>query len=241
MKILYCDCFSGVSGDMFLGAFLDLGVDADFLKTQLAKLPVKGFHLEAKKTVKHGISGTSCRIIQDKHEHVHRHLSDIRKIIEESGLDEAVKLSGLQIFERIAQAEGKVHGISMDEVHFHEVGALDSIADIMGAAICIHALAPDQILTSAVNVGKGVVRCAHGLIPVPAPATAALAAKSGIPVYSRQADSETATPTGLAILSSFAQYTQELPLMQLEKIGYGFGEREFPMLNGLRLLLGHSV
>lgn len=241
MKTLYFDCFSGVSGDMLLGAFLDCGVDVEYLKEELAKLHVEGFHIEAEKTVKHGISGTSCHVILEQHEHTHRHLSDIRAILDASTLDQPVKDTAYAIFEKIARAEGRVHGISMNEVHFHEVGALDSIADIIGSAICFHALAPEQVYTSAVNVGKGTVKCAHGLIPVPAPATLAIAEGSTIPIYSAHADSETATPTGMAVLSTIAEYIPELPAMRIERIGYGFGERDFPMLNGLRLLVGDTL
>ncbi|MDO5409805.1 MAG: nickel pincer cofactor biosynthesis protein LarC [Lachnospiraceae bacterium] len=241
MKILYCDCFSGVSGDMFLGAFLDAGIDGDYLKKELDKLHVEGFHLEIHKGKKHGISGTNCKVVLEKHEHKHRHFSDIKKIVEESELADEVKNTALLIFKKVAEAEGKVHGIAMEEVHFHEVGAIDSIVDIVGAAICFHAAAPDKIYTSAVNVGQGVVKCAHGLMPVPAPATAEISAASGIPLYSRYADGETATPTGMAILSTFAEYAEEFPLMQVDSIGYGFGEKDYTMLNGLRLFVGHSA
>lgn len=160
MKVLYFDCFAGISGDMTLGAFLDIGADPAHLERELAKLGVPGFHLEIDKTQKRGITGTKCRVVMDGHEHAHRHFSDIVDIIEGSGLDEAVKKTAIAIFRRVAEAEGKVHGVPMEQVHFHEVGAVDSIVDIVGAAICFHDIAPDVVYGSAVNAGQGFVKCA---------------------------------------------------------------------------------
>lgn len=253
MKVLYFDCFSGVSGDMILGAFLDAGIDSQYLQDELAKLSISEFSLEINKVQKRGITGTCCKVLvhssadMDKHVHAqenghihkHRHLSDIRKILEESSLAEEVKKTALAIFLRVAQAEAKVHGMSVEEVHFHEVGAVDSIVDIVGAAICFHQMNANKIYCSAMNVGKGTVYCAHGLLPVPAPAVLEILADSEIPLYSNKADGETATPTGTAILSEMAKYTKEIPLMNLQTVGYGFGQRDFEMLNGLRLLVGN--
>ena len=151
MKVLYFDCFAGISGDMTLGAFLDIGADPAHLERELARLGVPGFHLEIEKTQKRGITGTKCHVVMDRHEHAHRHFGDIVKIIESSGLDEAVKKTAIAIFRRVAEAEGKVHGVPMEQVHFHEVGAVDSIVDIVGAAICFHDIAPDVVYGSAVN------------------------------------------------------------------------------------------
>lgn len=240
MKTLYFDCFAGISGDMTLGAFLDAGVDGEYLIKELDKLGVSGYHIEIEKRQKRGIMGTQCHVIMDHHEHAHRHFSDIRAIIENSTLSEAVKETALAIFRRVAEAEGKVHGLSVDEVHFHEVGAVDSIADIVGAAICFHALAPDAVYASKINVGKGFVKCAHGLLPVPAPAVAEILATTDFPVYALGTDGEAATPTGVAILAELAEYAPNLPEMKVKKIGYGFGEREFEVLNGLRILVGES-
>lgn len=240
MKTLYFDCFAGISGDMTLGAFLDAGVDGEYLIKELDKLGVSGYHIEIEKRQKRGIMGTQCHVIMDHHEHVHRYFSDIRAIIENSTLSEAVKETALAIFRRVAEAEGKVHGLSVDEVHFHEVGAVDSIVDIVGAAICFHALAPDAVYASKINVGKGFVKCAHGLLPVPAPAVAEILATTDFPVYALGTDGEAATPTGVAILAELAEYAPNLPEMKVKKIGYGFGEREFEVLNGLRILVGES-
>ncbi len=240
MKILYCDCFFGISGDMLLGAFLDIGVDKEYLTSELSKLPVEGFRIKVDKIVKKGIYGTNCKVIIEKKEQPHRHLSDICNIIEESALSQWSKTTSTQIFRNIAEVEAMVHHISVEQVHFHEIGALDSIIDIIGAVICFESISADKIYTSAVNVGKGIVKCAHGLLPVPAPATLAITKNSTIPVYSVYADGETATPTGMAILNTMAEYTEELPFMQIDAFGYGFGDREYKMLNGLRLIIGHT-
>ncbi|MEG0377748.1 MAG: nickel pincer cofactor biosynthesis protein LarC [Eubacterium sp.] len=240
MKILYFDCFAGISGDMTLGAFLDVGVDPEYLKKDLEKLGVPGFHLEIEKTQKRGISGTKCHVIMDRHEHNHRHYGDIVKIIADSTLSEAVKKTAIGIFSRVAKAEGKVHGVAMEQVHFHEVGAVDSIVDIVGAAICFHALAPDKVYSSAVNVGQGFVKCAHGILPVPAPATAEIIGASNFEVYAKGVDGESATPTGMAILTELAECTKSFPKMSVNGVGYGFGDREFEILNGLRLFVGHT-
>ena len=179
-------------------------------------------------------------MVMDRHEHAHRHFGDIVKIIESSGLDEAVKKTAIAIFRRVAEAEGKVHGVPMEQVHFHEVGAVDSIVDIVGAAICFHDIAPDVVYGSAVNAGQGFVKCAHGLLPVPAPATAEIIGKTDFPIYAKGVDGESATPTGMAILAELASYSAGFPQMAVDTVGYGFGDREFEILNGLRLFVGHT-
>lgn len=240
MKILYFDCYSGISGDMVLGAFIDAGVPAEHLISSLNQLSVDGFHLEISKTTKGGISGTSCRVVIDRHEHVHRHYSDIEKIIVDSQLPEEVAQTALNIFKRVARAEAKVHNISFNRVHFHEVGAIDSIVDIVGAAICFHYLKPQRVYCSAINTGSGFVQCDHGILPVPAPATAEILTEVEIPMCAKFIDGESATPTGVAILAELATYTENIPPIKLKKIAYGFGEKEFKILNALRLLLGDA-
>ena len=240
MKILYFDCYSGISGDMVLGAFIDAGVPAEHLISSLNQLSVDGFHLEISKTTKGGISGTSCRVVIDRHEHVHRHYSDIEKIIVDSQLPEEVAQTALNIFKRVARAEAKVHNISFNRVHFHEVCAIDSIVDIVGAAICFHYLKPQRVYCSAINTGSGFVQCDHGILPVPAPATAEILTEVEIPMYAKFIDGESATPTGVAILAELATYTENIPPIKLKKIAYGFGEKEFKILNALRLLLGDA-
>lgn len=240
MKTLYLDCFSGISGDMVLGAFLDLGIEESYLKKELEKLHLDHYEIRAEKTVKKGISGTYCHISVEE-EHVHRHFSDIRQLIRESDLDESVKETAIAIFRRVAEAEGTVHGVAADQVHFHEVGALDSILDIVGAAVCFHKLAPEKVLVSSVNTGSGWVNCAHGRIPVPAPAVVEILAKTDIPMYSRYIEEEAATPTGAAIAAQLAEYVPQMPEMKVKKAAYGFGTKDFPVLNGLRMIYGETA
>lgn len=240
MKTLYFDCFSGISGDMVLGAFLDLGIEEEYLKAELAKLHLEHYELFAEKTSKKGISGTQCHVKVEE-EHVHRHFCDIQRMIEDSGLDEPVKNTAIAIFRRVAEAEAAVHGVEVEHVHFHEVGALDSILDIVGAAICFHKLSPEKVLVSGINTGSGWVKCAHGRIPVPAPATVEILAKTDIPMYSRFIEEEAATPTGVAIAAELAEYAPEMPEMKAEKVAYGFGTKDFPVLNGLRLIYGETI
>lgn len=240
MKTLYLDCFSGISGDMVLGAFLDLGIEESYLKRELEKLHLDHYEIRAEKTVKKGISGTYCHISAEE-EHVHRHFSDIRQLICESDLDEAVKETAISIFRRVAEAEGSVHGVAADQVHFHEVGALDSILDIVGAAVCFHKLAPEKVLVSSINTGSGWVNCAHGRIPVPAPAVVEILAKTDIPMYSRYIEEEAATPTGAAIAAQLAEYVPQIPEMKVKKAAYGFGTKDFPVLNGLRMIYGETA
>ena len=167
MKILYYDCFSGISGDMNLGAMIDLGVDKEYLLNQLNSLGLEGWELILEKDQRHGISGTKATVKQTRHELVHRHLSDIEKIIDESGLKTKDKLLSKKIFAKVALAEAKVHDMPVEKIHFHEVGAVDSIIDIVGAAICHNFLDVDEVHVSNVELGGGTVKCAHGCLPVP--------------------------------------------------------------------------
>lgn len=241
-KLLYYDCFCGISGDMHLGALLDLGVDSGYLIRELSGLKIDDeFEIAAVRTQKNGITGTKADVIlknRNPEHHTHRHLQDIRAIIEGSALSGAVKQSSMRMFEKIAEAEGKVHGVSKEEVHFHEVGAVDSIVDIVGAAILLDALKPDRILSSPVQVGGGYVECAHGLIPVPAPATVEIL--TGIPMKSGLVPFETATPTGAAILACNAEEFTERMNFTVRKIGYGFGTRDFKVPNALRVFWGET-
>jgi hypothetical protein len=350
MKILYLDCFSGISGDMTLGALLDLGLDHHTFLSELNKLGLEGYDIEIKKGVKNGITGLDVKVnvhneISDSHRHLdeenehvdencqghmhsghqvdvrhhshehhhqhhhehegrhkegehHEHHQDgghhehdhvhhqdgghhgqyrvhphtcsyphshvhsdghfhhwyhhshngkgtqrnfrqIKELIESSTLSESVKQTALRIFERLAMAEGKIHGVSLEQVHFHEVGAVDSIVDIVGTAICIDMLKPDVILASAVHVGGGLVKCQHGIFPVPAPATLELL--KGIPVYSKGYQGELVTPTGAAILSSLCSEFVDFPAMVVDKIGYGLGKKNYEIPNCLRACWGESL
>ncbi len=239
MKVLYYDCFAGISGDMNLGAMIDLGVDAEYLKSELAKLNIEGFHLEIKKDLRRGITGTKADvIIENPDNEKHRHLRHVEEIVNGSTLSEQVKINALKIFDLIAEAEAKVHNISKQKVHFHEVGALDSIADIVGAAICLDYLKVDKVLSSPIQLGGGTVKCAHGVMPVPAPATALIV--EGLPVNTGLVNYEATTPTGAAILAATVnEFTSNVPF-PIVKTAYGLGTRDGELANVLRVYLLES-
>jgi pyridinium-3,5-bisthiocarboxylic acid mononucleotide nickel chelatase len=239
MKVLCYDCFSGISGDMNLGAMIDLGINVSFLKSELDKLNLKGWELITEKSQRHGISGTKVTVRQTFHEHAHRHISDISKIINESSLSDADKKLSMKIFMKIATAEALVHDIPVEEVHFHEVGAIDSIIDITGAAICFNSLNVDAVLVSEVELGSGFVNCDHGKLPVPAPATAEII--KGIPVRTGGVDFEATTPTGAAILSVLVTGFYSGQTVRIEKTAYGVGHKDHPEVpNLLRVSLGET-
>lgn len=237
MKIAYFDCFAGVSGDMIVGALLDAGADAVELKRQLKKLKVSGYSIKISKTVKNTISGTTFRVSVSGQKKS-RNLNDIVRIIDKSGLDRDIKESGKRIFNDLAKVEAKVHNKSIKETHFHELGAVDSIIDILGSLICIKNLGIKTVYSSRIHVGTGFVKCRHGMIPVPAPATAALL--KGIPVYSKGIESELTTPTGAAVLKNIARSFGVQPEMSVEKIGYGAGSRDLPIPNLLRVYIAEG-
>ena len=235
-RILYYDCFAGISGDMNLGALVDLGVDAGHLEKELAKLNIEGFRLEVQPDMRKGISGTKVTVVVDHPENEkHRHLSHIEALINNSSLSEGIKQKSLAIFDLVAEAEAKVHNISKEQVHFHEVGALDSIADIVGAAICQEYLEVDEIQSSPVQLGGGFVKCAHGRMPVPAPATAEIVAD--IPVKTGLVDYEATTPTGAAILAATVDRFESRMELVVLKTGYGIGQRDGEIPNVLRVYL----
>lgn len=240
MRILYYDCFAGISGDMNLGALLDLGVDAAYLEDELKKLNIKGFHLEISKDLRRGISGTKATVVvEDPDNEKHRHLRHVEEIINNSPLSDKVKTNSLKIFNLIAFAEAKVHQIEVERVHFHEVGALDSIADIVGAAICLEYLKVDKVLSSPIQLGGGTVKCAHGIMPVPAPATALIVAN--IPVKTGLVQHEATTPTGAAILvATVDEFTSEINF-PITKTAYGIGQRDVSEVpNVLRVYLSDT-
>jgi pyridinium-3,5-bisthiocarboxylic acid mononucleotide nickel chelatase len=241
MKILYYDCFCGISGDMNLGALIDVGVPPDYLRAELSKLGMDGeFELVIKKDSKMGISGVKADVVLKEHgHHHHRHLKDIQDIINSSALKDSVKQKSLFMFEKIAIAEAKVHGVPVEEVHFHEVGAVDSIVDIVGAAIALNFLQPDKILASGVQVGGGFVHCAHGMLPVPAPATTEIL--SGIPIKTGLVQKETTTPTGAAILAANVSEFTDSFQFAVQKTGYGLGTRDLDIPNVLRVYLAETA
>jgi len=227
MKVLFYDCFSGISGDMNLGAMIDLGVDANYLRSELEKLNLKGWELNTEKAQRHGIGGTKATVKQTIHEHVHRHLSDIEQIITNSDLSEQVKNTTLEIFRVIAEAEASVHKVPVNKIHFHEVGAIDAIVDITGAAICLHYFNPDAIFYSPLQLGGGFAKCEHGTLPVPAPATVEIV--RGMTVKLNGVDFEATTPTGAAILSVLTRDTRQAQHhLKIVKTGYGVGHKEHP-------------
>lgn len=243
MKILYYDCFSGISGDMNLGAMIDLGVDQDRLVEELSKIPIDSYEIRISKDQRKGISGIRVNIVvspQDARSDMpsghHRTFRDISGLIEESSLSEKVKTISLNIFRQIAQAEAKIHGRKMDDVHFHEIGAVDSILDVVGAAFCLDYLKVDRVFSSPVQVGGGFVTCAHGILPVPAPATAEILME--IPIRTGLVPFETTTPTGAAILAATVDAFMEQVEFTPCKIGYGIGKRDTDIPNVLRVFLG---
>jgi len=245
MKILYYDCFCGISGDMNLGALIDLGVDKEYLIQELSKLNLDSeYELKISKELKKGISGTKVDVILTIQHHSddghprHRNLADIENIINTSSLSDRVKKVSLDMFIRIAKAEAKVHGKSLHEVHFHEVGATDSIVDLVGAALCLDYLKVDKIMASSVQVGGGFAKCAHGLIPIPAPATIEIL--QGIPMKSGIVPCETTTPTGAAILAGNVDVFTDKMNFSVSKIGYGIGYRDLEIPNVLRVYLGEE-
>lgn len=245
MRVLYYDCFSGISGDMNLGALLDLGVDETHLRGELSKLGLnEHFMLEVSLASKMGISGTkvTVRLMQkwhtQAHHHVHRTFQDIKTIITRSALSDAIKERSLKMFWLVAVAEGKIHGKSPDEVGFHEVGAIDSIVDIVGAAICLEALHVKKIIASKIELGGGFVTCAHGTLPVPAPATMEIL--QNVPITLGRVPFETTTPTGAAILKANVDSYETKPSLVIEKIGYGIGHKDFSIPNVLRVYLGEE-
>ena len=238
MKIAYFDCFSGISGDMTVGALLDAGLKIETLEKELNKLGLSGYQLEVNKVVKKGISATQFNV-KIKEKGVERRFKDILTILEKSKLDEEIKKETKKIFFNIAQAESKIHRKDIDKIHFHEIGGLDSIIDIASAVIGIKTLGIEEIHSSALPVGKGFVKCAHGVIPVPAPATLELL--KNIPTYSGGIESEMITPTGAAIISNLAKSFGERPFMKTERIGYGAGEKEFAIPNLLRVSIGEKI
>jgi uncharacterized protein (TIGR00299 family) protein len=237
LKIAYFDCFSGVSGDMILGALVDAGLEVSELEAELSQLPVRGFRLQAEKTTRCGIRGTKLSVITEEHR-TERHLPDINEIIDRSALSDDIKDSSRKIFAELAGVEAAIHQKSVDEVHFHEISGLDSIVDVVGSLLGLRKLGLGAVYASRIHVGTGFVECRHGTLPVPAPATLELL--KGVPVYSKGIESELATPTGVAILKCVAKGFGPMPEMTVDRIGYGAGSRELEIPNLLRICIGEA-
>jgi uncharacterized protein (TIGR00299 family) protein len=242
-RTAYFDCFSGVSGDMLLGALLDLGLDADELRRGLASLPISGWHLESEVVQRHGLRGTRARVRLDDLEQPHRGLSDVLRIVRGGSLPEAVMDRAASVFQRLAEVEAAIHGTSVDEVEFHEVGALDAIVDVVGVALGLNLLEIDSITASGLPLGSGWVRSRHGLLPVPAPATLELMRRAAAPVRASPGESDTGeltTPTGAALLTVLARFAPP-PAAPPTRIGYGFGTREPAWPNAVRVWLSGNA
>ncbi len=268
-RVLYFDCFSGISGDMTLGALIDAGLPLDELKRALGSLAVSGFDISTKRVLRAGVSATQFIVHEHRHEapstqhgtqhsaqhdqhhstqhdhdhshdHPHRSLPEIFELIEGSALSQAGRARARQLFQRLAEAEAAIHQTPIDRVHLHEVGALDSIIDIVGAVFGLEWFGADRIVASALNVGGGMVDTAHGHFPVPAPATVKLLGDA--PIYSGPVQQELVTPTGALIVSSYASSFGPIPRMTIDRVGYGAGGRDFPTTpNVLRVLIGQAV
>ena len=254
-RILYLDCFSGISGDMFLGALIDIGASVETICQGLALLPIHDeYELAIAPLEYSGIKGTSMTIKlkgktqpahthEHEHEHEHEHgrsYADIKLMIEQSSLSERVREIALGVFLTIGQAEAAVHGKSLADVHFHEVGAVDSIVDIVGSALALDDLGIDEIISSPLSDGGGWILCRHGLIPVPVPAVMKMLEGTSIPYRTGTADTELVTPTGMGLIKTLCRQFGPLPNMQVVATGYGYGSRDIGRLNALRVVLGES-
>ena len=235
MTFAYFDCFSGIAGDMILGALLHLGVKEAVLKKELQKLPLTGYDLRVQKIKSNHITATDVSIIVTEDQQ-HRSLSEINSIISRSSLQPHIKKQSKDIFFKLGSAEAKIHDIKIEEVHFHEVGAVDSIIDIIGSVIGLSLLKVNNVMCSPLPLGHGFITCEHGLLPLPAPATVELL--KGIPVYTIEKNQETVTPTGAAIITTLSSGFGEMPLMKISRIGYGSGKIPSTYPNLLRVFFG---
>ena len=260
MKVIYLDCSMGAAGDMLMAALYELLEDKQAFLDMMRSLGLPGIEISAEPAVKCGITGTHMKVLvhgseeldalhDHLHEHAHEHshdhehhhhtgLHEIEHLLSHLDLPQTVRDDALAVYHRIAEAESKVHGRPVDQIHFHEVGTLDALADVVGVCLLMHLLAPEKVYASSVHVGCGQVKCAHGILPVPAPATTLLLA--GVPIYGGAIQGELCTPTGAALLTHFVTKFGELPAMRLLKSGYGMGTKDFPAANCVRAMLGEQ-
>ncbi len=235
-RILYFDIVNGISGDMTIASLLDLGISEEIFIEEINKLSISDeFKIEINKKNENGIVGTNIKVISNETES-HRHLVDIFEIIDKSSLNDSIKNTAKKIFMTIGKAEAKVHGTTIDKIHFHEVGAIDSIVDIVGTAILIDLLNIDKICATIVPVGSGFIKCNHGLMPVPAPATIEIL--KNVPVKFNTVNGECTTPTGAAIIKTLCDEFVDVLELEVNQIGYGIGEKSFEVPNLLRTILG---
>ncbi len=234
-NVAYFDCFSGISGDMIIGSLISSGLDINSLKRELKKLKLEGLEINSKRVMRNGISAIKFDVTSTE-KGKHRHLAEINNIIEKSKLDDEIKVQAKKIFRRIAEAESKIHDQPLEKVHFHEIGAIDTIVDVVCSLVGLKHLGVEKVYCSKLNLGSGFVEFSHGKFPVPAPATAELL--KHIPIYATDSNTELATPTGAAIISTITDKFCDLPLMQVEKIGYGAGTKDIDHPNVLRVFIG---
>lgn len=241
MKVLYFDCFNGAAGDMLAGALIDSGVPIDRIRSELEALNVSGYTVEAESIRKQGFAATKFHVHMDaSKDQPHRHLHHIEKIIADSTLSDGVRKRVMEVFERLADAEAAAHGTTRDKVHFHEVGAIDAIVDIVSVCLAVEIIAPDRIVASHLPVGSGTVKCEHGIMPVPAPATAILL--KGVPIQQIEETGELLTPTAAALLTTLCDEFGAMPSMHIEQIGIGSGTRDGKTRpNILRAMVGTSA
>ena len=267
MKLLYIECRMGAAGDMLTAALSELHPDPESFLRQMNALGLDGVHIRREPAVRCGITGTHIAVTvhgqeeeshdvhhhdhHHDHEHEHHHhdhehhhhhhtaLADILQLLSRLNISDRVKSDALSVYTRIAEAESRVHGKPVDEIHFHEVGTMDAVADIVGVCMLMEALSPDRVIVSPIHVGSGQVHCAHGILPVPAPATAHIL--QGVPTYGGSIEGELCTPTGAALLRHFADEFGAMPVMNVEKIGYGMGKKEFSAANCVRVFLGETL
>lgn len=238
MKIAYFDCFSGISGDMCLGALISAGVDFTLLKEELAKLPVEGYDLRWEKVKRNGITAANVHVDLLEVNQPERCLADILEIIDGSTLPEIVKEKSKAVFNHLAAAEATIHDTTLEQIHFHEVGAVDAIIDVVGTVLGLYLLGVDKVYASALPMGRGFIKCMHGIIPSPAPAT--LEILRDVPIYGTETEGELVTPTGAALISVLADDFVKLPIIAVEKVGYGSGKKVMEHPNLLRLIFGES-
>ncbi len=234
--LAYFDCFSGISGDMTLGALIDLGVPSEWFKETLCKILPANFDILVSTISRSGIKAKKVEILF-KDDLISRDYKQIKSMINSSSISPKAKSRCLEIFEKLASAEAEIHGCPKEDIHFHELGSIDSIVDIVGAVLCLEYLGIEKVIASEIPLGKGFVSCRHGTLPLPSPAT--LSILKGIPVYGSKIEHELVTPTGAAIITTIAESFEKIPKMRVEKIGYGAGERDLePIPNLLRIVIG---
>jgi hypothetical protein len=239
MRLAYFDCFAGASGNMILGALVDLGVPGEFLEKNIRDMPLDRFHLEITTAERMGIHGKLVKVVVDDRDKHARNYQDIRVLIHESRLPDSAKAMVLNVFDKLAEVEAAVHNCPKDKVHFHELGGVDAVVDVVGACLGAEWLGVDEVFASEIPVGKGFVDCQHGRLPVPAPATLALL--EGVPVYGTGVSHELVTPTGAAVITGLAKAFGPMPKMIVQGVGYGVGDRDLTeMPNLLRIVLGEQ-